>query len=326
MPPAPTSIDRGRLPVRKTRPSLRSREGARPLFGCIEGGGTKFVCAVGSGPDDLRAETRIPTTTPDETLGAVLGFLRESQRDHGPLAAIGIACFGPLDPRPGSPSYGRILSTPKAGWSGADVAGPLRKAFGVPTGFDTDVNGAALGEWRWGAGQGLDTFIYMTIGTGIGGGGLVNGKPMRGLLHPEMGHVSVRHDRRLDLFDGICPFHGDCFEGLASGPAIASRWGRPAETLPPDHPAWELEAGYVAQALADLICTLSPQRILVGGGVGGQDHLLRRVQRKTRELLGGYIQSPLINEDIESYIVLPGLGSRSGILGALALGEQALGG
>jgi len=304
-------------------PKARSGEGDRPVFGCIEGGGTKFVCAVGSGPDDLRAEIRIPTTTPSQTLGAVLDFLRESQRDHGPLAAIGVACFGPLDARPASATYGQILATPKPGWSGADVVGTLRQAFDLPIRFDTDVNGAALGEWRWGAGQGLDTFIYLTIGTGIGGGGLANGKPMRGLLHPEMGHISLPHDRAADPFDGICPFHGDCFEGLASGPAIESRWGRPADSLPPDHPAWELEAGYVAQALADLVCTISPQRILLGGGVAGQTHLLPRVQRKTRELLNGYVQAEDILQGIEHYIVPAALGGQAGVLGALALAETA---
>lgn len=287
------------------------------------------MCAVGSGPDDLRADTRIQTTSPDQTLGAAVTFLRESQHEHGPLAAIGFACFGPLDPRPDSRNYGRILATPKPGWSGADVVGSLRRAFeaspsaSLPIGFDTDVNGAALGEWHWGAAQGLDTFIYLTIGTGIGGGGLANGKPMRGLLHPEMGHISLPHDRSADPFEGICPFHGDCFEGLASGPAIESRWGHPAGELPPDHPAWELEAGYVGQALADLACALSPQRILLGGGVAQQTHLLPRVRRKTVELLNGYVQAGEILQNIEDYIVPAALGDRAGVLGALALAETA---
>lgn len=293
------------------------------LFGGIEGGGTKFVCAVGSGPDDLRAETRFPTTTPEETIARALAFFQEQQAIHGALAAIGIACFGPLDPRPASPTFGRILPTPKPGWTNADLVGPFRAAFGVPVGFDTDVNGAALGEARWGAAQGCDPVLYLTVGTGIGGGFLVNGQLVHGLLHPEAGHLPLPHDRARDPFEGICPFHGDCFEGLACGPAIEKRWGQRAETLPPEHPAWELEAEYIALALCSYIYTLSPQRIVLGGGVGQQPHLLRHVREKVPALLNGYIQSPHIMERIGEYIVPPGLGNRAGVLGALALAEQA---
>ena len=237
------------------------------LFGGIEGGGTKFICAVGTEKGEILAETRFPTTTPDETLARAIDFFKEQIQTLGPLAAIGIASFGPLDPRPASATFGHILPTPKPGWSNADIVGPLRAAFDVPIGFDTDVNGAALGEWRWGAARGLDTFIYLTIGTGIGGGGLVNGELMHGLLHPEMGHIPLPHDKALDTFEGNCPYHGDCFEGLASGPAMEKRWGTKAESLPPDHPAWDLEAHYIALALRSFICTLSPQRIILGGGV-----------------------------------------------------------
>ncbi|MBI5291678.1 MAG: ROK family protein [Chloroflexi bacterium] len=192
-------------------------------------------------------------------------------------------------------------------------------SYNVPIGFDTDVNGAALGEWLWGAAQGLDTFIYLTIGTGIGGGGLMNGKLMHGLIHPEMGHVMLPHDRAADPFPGACPFHGDCFEGLAAGPAIQKRWGQPAETLPPDHPAWELEAHYIALALAGYVCTLSPQRIVLGGGVVSQPHLLPRIRRKVLATLNGYVQSPQLLQDIDNYIVPAGLGGRAGVLGAMAL-------
>lgn len=294
-----------------------------PLYGAIEGGGTKFVCAVGTGPDDLRAEIRVETTSPEETLSRVVKFFHEQEAKFGKLASIGFACFGPLDPNPASPTYGHILPTPKPGWTNANVVGLLKDAFNVPIVFDTDVNGAALGEWRWGAAQGLDTFIYLTIGTGIGGGAYVEGKLLHGLIHPEMGHILLRHDRDKDPFAGTCPFHGDCFEGLACGGAMEKRWGQPGETLSAEHPAWDLEAEYVAQALTNYTLTLSPQRIILGGGVGSVPHLLPKVRARTRELINGYIQSPIILEHIETFIVNPGLGNRSGVLGAIALAKQA---
>jgi len=294
-----------------------------PLFGGIEGGGTKFVCAVGTGPDDIRAETRFPTTTPQETMAQAVEFFKQQEANFGPLAAIGFACFGPLDPNPDSPTFGYILPTPKPGWTNADVVGVLRSAFDIPIAFDTDVNGAALGEGRWGAGQGLKNFIYLTIGTGIGGGAYVEGKLLHGLIHPEMGHIPVRHDKAKDPYEGNCPFHGDCFEGLASGVAVEKRWKTRGSELTEDHPAWEMEAEYIAQALASYSFTLSPQRIIIGGGVGSLDHLLPKIQQKTKQLINGYIQSPAILEHIETYIVNPGLGNQSGMLGAIALAEQA---
>jgi len=293
------------------------------LVGGIEAGGTKFVCAVGSGPDDVRAETRFPTTTPEETIGQAIDFFREQREQHGELAALGIAAFGPLDPDPASPTYGYITSTPKPGWTNVDFAGPLARALDLPVAFDTDVNGAALAEGRWGAAQGLDTFIYLTIGTGIGGGAMVGGSLLHGLLHPEMGHVRLPHDRQQDPYPGRCPYHGDCLEGLASGPAIAARWGRPAQTLPVDHPAWSLEAHYLALGLVNFIVTLSPQRIILGGGVMEQAQLFPLVRRRVLELLNGYVQSPRLLEQIDMYIVPPALGRRAGVLGALALARQA---
>ena len=295
------------------------------LFGGIEGGGTKFICAVGTENGEILADTRFPTTTPDETLARAVDFFREKTQTIGSLASIGVASFGPLDPRLGSATFGHILPTPKPGWSNADIVGPLRSAFDLPIAFDTDVNGAALGEWRWGAAQGLDTFIYLTVGTGIGGGALVNGQLAHGLLHPEMGHIPLPHDRALDPFEGNCPFHRDCFEGLASGPAMEKRWGQKAETLPPDHPAWELEADYIALALRSLICTLSPQRIVIGGGVAQQPQLMPMIRRKTQTTLNAYVQSPAILEKIDSYIVPPALGGRAGVLGAIALAQQVFG-
>ncbi len=293
--------------------------------GGIEAGGTKFVCAVGSGPDDIRAEARFPTTTPDETIGRAVAFFREQATRFGPPVAIGIAAFGPVDPNPASPTFGYVTSTPKPGWANTNLAAAIRDAFGVPVGFDTDVNIAGLGEWRWGAVQGLENFIYLTIGTGIGGGGMVNGRLMHGLVHPEMGHIPLAHDRLADPYSGRCPFHGNCLEGMAAGPAIGERWGRPAVELPADHPAWELEAHYLALALQTFICTLSPERIIMGGGVMEQPQLFPLVRRKVGAYLNGYVQSPAILEHIDDYIVPPALGNRAGVLGAIALGQMTAG-
>lgn len=293
------------------------------LIGSIEGGGTKFVCAVIDEENQILAETRVPTTTPDQTLRACLDFFRQQESLLGKLSALGVACFGPLDAHPGSPTYGHILATPKAGWAMADVVGPFEEEFGIPVGFDTDVNGAALAEARWGAGKGLSDLIYFTIGTGIGGGAVVNGELLHGFMHPEMGHVRLPRLAGDKGFAGVCPFHGDCFEGLANGPAIAARWCQPAETLERDHPAWKMEAEYIALALHGVICTLAPQRIILGGGVMSAEFLFPMIREKTLKYLNGYIRSTLILDGIEEYIVPPGLGTRSGILGGKALGEKA---
>lgn len=294
-----------------------------PLWGGIEAGGTKFVCAVGSGPSDLRALVRFPTATPKETLHQAIAFFQEHQHRE-PLLAVGIASFGPLDLEAGSPTFGHITSTPKPNWAYTDLAGTIQQALGVPVGFDTDVNGSALGEHRWGAAQGLDTFVYLTIGTGIGGGGMVNGRLIHGLVHPEMGHLRVPHDPQRDPFPGLCPYHGDCLEGLAAGPAIEARWGQPAETLPADHPAWNLEAEYLGLGLVNIMCTLSPQRIILGGGVMRQSHLLPLVRERVQALMGGYIRSPALLNRIDHYIAPPALGDRAGVLGAIALAQQAV--
>jgi fructokinase len=293
-------------------------------FGGIEAGGTKFVCAIGSGPGDLREEERFSTTTPEETIGRCIAYFKEHGK-HEEIRAVGISSFGPVDPNPGSSTWGYITSTPKPGWGQTPFAGRMAKELGIPVGFDTDVNGAALGENRWGAAQELDTFIYLTVGTGIGGGGLMRGQLMHGLIHPEMGHIRIPHDREEDPFDGVCPYHGDCLEGLASGPAIEKRWGTPAHELPDGHPAWNLEAKYLALALTGFICTLSPQRIILGGGVMQRRLLLPRIRAKVLELLNGYVQTSAILEHIDRYIVPPGLGDKSGVLGALALAQDAAG-
>ncbi len=280
------------------------------VLGAIEAGGTKFVCAAGTGPDDLELRS-FPVTSPAATMEAVIGFFRGRQG----LRAIGIGSFGPVDLQPASPTFGHITTTPKLGWRNFDLVGTVRKAFDLPIGFDTDVNAAALGEARWGAGQGFRDLLYLTVGTGIGGGALVDGRAVHGLLHPEMGHIRVPHDWARDPYPGACPFHADCLEGLASGPAIEARWGMPGMDLPKDHPAWELEAHYLALGLANWVCTLSPPRIVMGGGVMQQAQLFPMVRRELQSLLNGYIQP--------GDVVPPQLGARSGVLGALALAEEA---
>lgn len=289
------------------------------VFGGIEAGGTKFVCAIGTGPDDLHRETSIPTTNPKETLRAVADFFRAA----GGVDALGVGSFGPVDLRPDSPTWGHITATPKQGWADTDIAGRLRAHLGVAVALDTDVNAAALGESRWGAAQRLRTFVYMTVGTGIGGGAMVEGSLLHGAMHSEMGHIRVPHDRSRDPFAGLCPFHGDCLEGLASGPALEARWGTRPEALPDDHEAWPLQAEYLAYGLADIICVLSPERIIVGGGVMGPEGLLPLVQTRVGDLLNGYVRIPAILENLGDYIVRPGLEERSGVLGAMALAERA---
>jgi fructokinase len=291
-----------------------------PVYGGIEAGGTKFVCAVGTGPDDVLALEHFPTTTPDETFAGVVRFFESSP---SPIAALGIGSFGPTDPNPSSPTFGYITTTPKPGWAQTDFAGAMRNALRVPVAFDTDVNVAGLGEQVWGAAQGLDTFLYVTVGTGIGGGGLIGGMPMRGLIHPEMGHLQIPRAKG-DDFAGVCPYHGACLEGMANGPALEARWGTRAENLPPDHPAWEIEAHYLAYAVANYIYVLSPQRIVLGGGVMKQRQLFPLIRRRVQDILNGYVQAPTILDHIDGYIVPPALGDRAGVLGALALAQRAV--
>ena len=291
--------------------------GQTKLYGGLEGGGTKFVCAVGTGPDEIFDEVRFPTTTPAETLSKVIAFFKK----YNP-AAIGLAMFGPLDLNPASPTFGFVTATPKPGWANADILGEFQRAFNIPLAFDTDVNAAAYGEYSWlPENRNLESLVYFTIGTGIGAGIILNGKVVHGLTHPEAGHIRLPHDRNKDPFAGSCPFHGDCFEGLANGPAMALRWHRPAETLPEDHPAWDLEATYIALALANVICGLSPQRIVLGGGVMEHHSLFPLIRQKVHENLNGYIVSAVIAGPMDTYILPPGLGRHSGILGAMALAK-----
>jgi fructokinase len=299
-----------------------SRINPIPLFGGIEGGGTKYVCAVGTSPDDIRALVSFPTTDPHTTIQKVLDFFHQTIKEHGPLAAVGLASFGPVDLNPASPTFGHITNTPKPGWANVDILGPIKRGLDVKTIFDMDVNAAALAEWHWGAGKGLDSLVYLTVGTGIGGGIILHGKVIHGLVHPEMGHLRVPHDRTADPYAGCCPFHADCLEGLASGPALEKRWGRRAEDLPVNHPGWELEAGYLAVGISNLILTLSPERIIVGGGVMRQSQLFPLIHEKVKQLLAGYVGSTAILEKIDGYIVPPALGDRVGVLGAISMAKQ----
>jgi fructokinase len=296
---------------------------ALAVFGGIEAGGTKFVCVVGSGIDDLRAETSFLTTTPEETITRSIAFFK-SQGAHGKLGAVGIGSFGPVDLNPKSPTFGYITTTPKPHWAHTDFSGRIKRALDIPVAIDTDVNAAALGEATWGAARGLDTFVYMTVGTGIGGGGMMGGQLLHGLSHPEMGHLRLPHDLKRDPYAGACPFHRDCLEGLAAGPALKDRWGQPAENLPPNHPAWPLEAHYLALGLVNVICTLAPQRIILGGGVMKQTVLFTLIRREVQELLRGYLLIPEITERIDEYIVAPALGDRAGVLGAIALARKSV--
>jgi fructokinase len=297
--------------------------GPAHVLGGIEAGGTKFVCVVGASPDRVVREERFPTRDPRATLGDAIAFFREAIAEGHELEAVGVASFGPIELRRDHPRHGSITTTPKPGWSGTDLVGPLREATGVPVGVDTDVNGAALAEGRWGAARGLGSFVYVTVGTGVGGGAVVGGAPVHGLPHPEMGHVSVA---RLpdDDFPGVCPFHGDCLEGMASGPAIAARWGRPAEDLRGADlaRAVEIEATYLAAGLRNVVYTLAPERMVVGGGVAGLPGLFPAMRRHLAAALGGY--PGLAEHGADAFVVPPGLGAAAGAAGALVLAERAL--
>lgn len=291
------------------------------LYGGIEAGGTKFVCVVASGPGQVVDEIRFMTTMPEETLGRAIQFFRPFV-DSGQVSAIGIGAFGPLDLNPKSPTYGFVAATPKPGWSYADVLGTLQRELRVKVAMDTDVNVAGLAEYLWGASKDCDPSLYLTIGTGIGGGFIQGGKSLIGMLHPEMGHLLIPHNRELDPFPGNCPFHGDCFEGLANGPAIEKRLGMPGAMVPEENPFWDIEADYIASALMNYILILSPKKIILGGGVMQREFLFPKVRQRVRELINGYVASKSLMENIDDYILPPGLGNQAGSLGAIALAMQ----
>ncbi len=294
---------------------------SQSILGAIEGGGTKFLCAVGSGPDVILDQCEFATTSPAETLNRAAAFFHRNSTGRR-LEAIGVGSFGPIDADPRSPSYGTITTTPKLAWQDTDVVGKLKSEFQVPVGWDTDVNAAALGEWRWGAGRGADPLLYVTVGTGIGGGAVVNGRTLHGLIHPEMGHLPIPTGPH-DDFPGVCPFHGRCLEGLASGPALEARLGHGAESASPDDPVWELEAMYLALGLLSIVYVLSPQRIVLAGGVMSTPGLIDRVRVHLGKLNRGYLSTPKMTTQLPDYVVPPALGRRAGLVGALELALRA---
>ncbi|MEJ8306512.1 ROK family protein [Saccharibacillus sacchari] len=288
------------------------------IIGAIEAGGTKFVCGIGNEHGEILDRISFPTEEPEKTTQQAADYFK----DKG-IEALGIGSFGPLDLDTDSPTYGHVTTTPKPGWANYDLLGHLKKELNVPAGFDTDVNAAAFGEARWGAAQGLDSCLYYTVGTGIGVGVYAGGRLIHGLVHPEGGHVLVRRHPD-DSFEGACPYHGDCLEGMAAGPAIAKRWGQSADRLPEDHPAWDIEAHYLAEAITGAILLLSPKKIILGGGVMHQTQLFPLIRQKVAKNLNGYVASSVL-DDLDSYVVPPGLGDNAGLVGSIALGVEAAG-
>ncbi len=296
----------------------------RPLLAGIELGGTKCVCTLGTGPDDIWDQVRLPTEGPAVTLAAIEQVLDRWRSEATKFEAIGVASFGPLNLDRRDASFGFITSTAKPGWPGTDLAGRFERRYALPLGFDTDVNGAAVAEGRWGAAGGLDDYAYVTVGTGVGVGLVVGGRPIGGFTHAELGHMRVQ---RLagDDWPGSCAFHGDCVEGLASGSAIEARLGVRGGTLAPDHPVWTMVAHTLGQLLHTMVVTAAPRCILMGGGVmDAQRQLFPAIRRELVASLGGYIVAPELTSGIEDYVVPPALGGAAGPLGSLALAADAL--
>ncbi len=286
------------------------------LYGALEAGGTKMVCAVGDENGKILEQTSIPTTTPNETMDAIVDYFKSKD-----IAAIGVACFGPIDLDKASPTYGYITSTPKTAWKNYDIVGRIKADLKVPVGFDTDVNGSLLGEITYGCAKGLTDAIYLTIGTGIGGGVMTNGKLLHGMLHPELGHIRIGK-REGDKGASVCPFHDDCLEGLASGPSIEKRWGKKAIELKDQSEVWELEAEYIGNALVNYCMTLSPQKIILGGGVMHQLQLFPLIRKAFKERMNGYINTRAL-ENLDEYIVPASLNDDQGIMGAIKLAIDA---
>ena len=287
-------------------------------YGALEAGGTKMVLSVLNEAGEILERASMPTGTPEDTMPGMLAFFREH-----PIKALGIGCFGPLELNPASPDYGTITATPKLAWRGYPILPAFREALGIPVALDTDVNAAALAEARLGAAKGLNSCLYVTIGTGVGGGLIIDGKPVHGLTHPELGHMLLAPEPADPAPEGFCPYHRHCLEGLAAGPAIQKRWGVPAQELPPEHPAWALEVGYIAQMCVNAIMAFSPEKIILGGGVMQQAFLFPLIRERTLTLLGSYLCSPVVERGLEDYIVPPGLGVNSGVVGAYLLAREA---
>lgn len=289
-------------------------------FGTLEAGGTKMVLSVGNERNELLEQASMPTEDPGKTIPAMIDWFRDKD-----IVSLGIGTFGPVDLDPSSETYGWITKTPKPGWSMTPLLPPMRDELGVPALIDTDVNAAALAEWKLGAAKGLNSCMYVTVGTGIGAGLIIEGHIVHGLVHPELGHMLLRPEAKDQTPVGFCPYHRGCLEGLAAGPAMEKRWGRKAYELPPEHEAWDLEADYLAQMCANAVCAFSPEKIILGGGVMQQKHLFPLIRQKTQALLNGYVQAEAVLEGIDHYIVEPGLGTRSGATGALLLAREAHG-
>jgi len=291
-------------------------------YGGIEAGGTNFICAIGNDKGKILKKTTFKTITPKETIPEANNFFINENKKT-PLSSIGIACFGPLDLNKASSTYGEITTTPKPGWNHYNILKAIKNILPISVGFDTDVNGAALGEYKWGAAKNIDTFLYITVGTGIGVGTMIANTLLHGLIHPEMGHLIIPKNKE-DHLDSVCPFHKNCLEGLASGPAMMKRWNVPSATdLKEDHKGWNMEAYYLGIAIANYSLCLSPKKIIIGGGVLNKKHLIDKIRQNVLFQLNGYLKHDLILKDIKNYIVLPQHMGNSGILGALALAIQA---
>lgn len=283
-------------------------------IGAIEAGGTKIICGIGNEHGEIEKKINFPTESPEIVFAKIRSFFEEEQLD-----ALGVGTFGPIDVNRSSATYGYITSTPKPGWRDVDVLGELKSYINVPIGFDTDVNGAALAEALWGSAKGVNSCVYYTIGTGVGVGVYVEGNLVHGLLHPEAGHIPVKRHPQ-DSFEGLCPYHGDCLEGVAAGPAIERRYGKKGHELSVDHEAWKLEAYYLGQALMSTILLLSPERIILGGGVMHQEQLFPMIREEVKRNLNGYVQHDMLLKHIDQYIIPPGLGDNAGLSGAVAIG------
>jgi len=288
-------------------------------YGALEAGGTKMVLSWLDENGTMLERQSIPTEEPEVTMPAMVQFFKQH-----PIDALGVCCFGPLDLNPASETYGYITATPKLAWRNYPILPEFRRLLGVPVKMDTDVNGAALAEVTLGAARGLGSCVYVTVGTGIGGGLVIDGKPVHGLVHPEMGHQLMIPAEGDPHPEGYCPYHQHCLEGVASGPAMHKRWGVPAQQLPQDHPAWDVETTYLAQMCHNAMMTFSPEKIILGGGVMQQDFLFPIIREKTVKLLGGYVCHAAVERGLEDYIVAPGLGVNSGVMGAYLLACQAL--
>jgi fructokinase len=303
----------------KSNTKGKKKNTANMKFGGIEAGGTKFVVAVGDDQGNIKNRESFPTTTPQETTQKIIEYFTKN-----PVDAVGLGAFGPIDPDPSSKTFGYITTTPKPGWANFNIVGELKKGLNnIPVGFDTDVNAACLGEIKYGAAKGLDSALYLTIGTGVGGGAFVEGNLVHGLLHPEMGHMRLVK-RSDDNYEGHCPFHKGCLEGLTAGPAVGERWGKKGAEIPEDHEAWDLEGYYIGQACASFVLILSPKKIILGGGVMHKKNVLPAVHKYTKEFLNDYIQKDEVTKNIDSYIILPGLGDNAGIVGSIALAVEAV--